>query len=331
MNGIKRIIPLAIAATALASVPAAAQKTYNLTMAGASPGGFWSLIHAGVNKAFAAANPGSIVTYRTSGGGFANIPMVAGKRVDLGLAHDGEIKQALDGKAPFKKPITNLRAIAVVYDNVAMQFTLTKSFADKYGIRTLADIAAKKPPIRVAFNRRGNIVHKICLELFREAGVTEADIRKWGGQTEYAGSRQAFQLMKDRRVDMVAGGDGAAPGRRTLEVSTKMDIIMVPPSRAATEAVASRTGTRPSAIKGGTYKFQPQDVPSVMISAAIVINENASDAVAYAVARAMVEKIDQFKSVHRAFKRYDTKTVTTKFLAPYHPGAVRYFKEVGLR
>lgn len=326
-----KLMTAVVAAVLTVSAPALAQKTYNLSLAGASPGGFWSLIHAGVNKAFVAANPGSIITYRTTGGGFANIPMVSRHKADIGLAHDAELKSALDGAAPFKKPITNLRAIAVVYNNVAMQITMTKSFADKYGIKKFADIAAKKPPVRVVFNRRGNAVHNLCVAMFREIGVSIADIKAWGGQIEYAGSRQAFQLMKDRRIDMVAGGDGTAPGRRTLEVASKIDIVLLQPTVELTRNVARKTGTRPGIIKGGTYKFQPEDVPSVLLSAAIMVNKDASDKVAYDLAKAMIEQIGQFKSVHRAFKRFDAKTVTSKFLVPFHPGAERYFKEAGLR
>ena len=64
-----RIVTLAALAT-LASF-AEAQPPYNLTLSGASPGGLWSLLGAGVHASVAAAYPGSAVTYQTSGGGLA--------------------------------------------------------------------------------------------------------------------------------------------------------------------------------------------------------------------------------------------------------------------
>ena len=327
-----RRLAIVLGAMMLAAAPATAQQSYNLTLAGASPGGFWALIHAGVNKAFAAQFPGSVITYRTTGGGFANIPMVSQQRVDLGLAHDGEIKAALDGTDPYKQPIKNLRAIAVVYDNVpACQLFLTKAFAEKHGIATFADFAAKKPPLRVAVNRRGNVVHNACAVMFQEIGVKFEDIKAWGGNVEYAGSSEAFDLLGDGRVDMVAGGDGAAPGRRVLQVSRTLALVLLPAGKDIVERAGKRLGMRAAAIKGGTYAFQPNDVWSVWLGAAIVVNEGTSDKVAYDLAKAMVEKIEAFKSVHRAFTGYTPKTISGDFLVPYHPGAERYFKEAGLR
>lgn len=66
---LKFTISVAVCAMALA-MPAAAQK-YNLTLAGASPGGLWSTIGAGIDASIAAAYPGSTVTYQTSSGGLA--------------------------------------------------------------------------------------------------------------------------------------------------------------------------------------------------------------------------------------------------------------------
>ena len=49
-------------------------------MCGASPGGLWSLLGAGVDQAMKAAYPGSVVTYQTSGGGFANVGLLSQKK-----------------------------------------------------------------------------------------------------------------------------------------------------------------------------------------------------------------------------------------------------------
>ena len=77
----RRLFALALA-MGLAATAAQAQ-TYNLTLTGASPGGLWSRIGGGVDAAIAAAYPGSTITYQTSSGGLANIPMVAGGKVPL--------------------------------------------------------------------------------------------------------------------------------------------------------------------------------------------------------------------------------------------------------
>ena len=67
-----------LGAAVLAVAPAHAQ-TYNLTLAGASPGGLWSRIGLGLDKAIAKAYPGSTVTYQTGSGGIANAKLVQDK------------------------------------------------------------------------------------------------------------------------------------------------------------------------------------------------------------------------------------------------------------
>ena len=78
-----------------------AQERYNLALMGASPGGLWSLLGAGINSAIVSEHPGSVVTYQTSGGGLANVMLVSEGRADLGIVHDVELKAAVEGSAPF--------------------------------------------------------------------------------------------------------------------------------------------------------------------------------------------------------------------------------------
>ena len=121
MLGIRKVIKATVVGTCigLASVNVVAKDNYIL--AGASPGGLWSLLGAGVDKAMRASYPKTTVTYQTSGGGFANAVQVASKEVDFGIMHDAEAKIAAKGTDPYKAPVTNLRAMAVMYNFGAFQ------------------------------------------------------------------------------------------------------------------------------------------------------------------------------------------------------------------
>lgn len=90
----------AFALVAALALPATAQ-TYNLTLAGASPGGLWSLLGAGIDGAVKEAYPGSTVTYQTSGGGLANVAVLQRGEAELGIVHDAELLVAKNGDEPF--------------------------------------------------------------------------------------------------------------------------------------------------------------------------------------------------------------------------------------
>ena len=181
-------------AVMLATAAQAQSPPYQLTLAGASPGGLWSSIGLGLDKAMKAAYPGSTVTYQTSGGGIANVQLLEKKAVPLGIVHNMELRMAQNGEAPFKSKVEDLRVIAYLYNWAPVQLILTKEFAEKYGIKTFEDIAVKKPPLRIASNRRGNVVHEVVDRMFKAIGVTEKGYREMGrqrGARRFAGTKRS--------------------------------------------------------------------------------------------------------------------------------------------
>ena len=327
---------LALAATAaLISFPAAAQK-YNLTLTGASPGGLWSALGTGMDAAIAKAYPGSTVTYQTSSGGLANVPLVAQGRAPLGIATDGELKVAVGGKDPFKTPIKNVRVLARVY-GAESRFQMThvivsKAFMENHGIKSFADIVAKKAPLRVAINRRGNLDGDVSETLLDAMGASAKAIESWGGQLVRAASKEMSSLYQDRRIDMMHYGVSFNhPSIQEAVKSVDSVFLDIPPGVA--RKVGEDFGGAACAIKAGEYKWAPEAHTTVCIGALIVVNEKMDDALAYNLAKAIVEQIETFKDrSHRAIKATLTpKVIATQGPAPFHPGAEKYYKEKGLR
>lgn len=108
----------------------------------------------------------------------------------MGIMHDAEAKIAAEGGDPYKAPVSNIRAMAVMYNFSAFQPIISKSFAEKYDVYSYEDLAAKKPPVRLIINKRGNIVHNQAVEVLEAYGVTLKDIESWGGRVLYAGSAE---------------------------------------------------------------------------------------------------------------------------------------------
>ncbi len=302
---------------------------YQLTLAGASPGGLWSSIGLGMDKAMKAAYPGSTVTYQTSGGGIANVQLLEKKTVPLGIVHNMELRMAQNGEAPFKSKVEDLRVIAYLYNWAPVQLILTKEFADKYGIKTFEDIAVKKPPLRVATNRRGNVVHEVVDRMFKAIGVTEKDIEKWGGSVVPAASQEQGDLLRNRRIDGFF--NSLFVGQRSiLEVAHAVDVVMLPVSDATIKKVTEETGTDRFVIPANSYAFQPNATPAVSLGAMLVVNKSMSDQEAYNIAKAMVEHVKEMQSVHPAMKALTPKFMTEQKAGQFHPGAAKLYKEKGL-
>lgn len=303
---------------------------YQYTLAGASPGGLWSNLGIGMDQVMKAAYPGSTVTYQTSGGGIANAALLDQKKVQLGIIHNVELQMAIDAVAPFKKPIKDIRPLAFLYNWAPFQLLLTKEFAAKHGIKTFEDIAAKKPPLRVVLNRRGNIAYDIAVRMFEASGVKLDDLKAWGGNVVLAGSEEQSDLMKDRRVDLIF--NSLFVGQRSLiEVGQAVPVIMLPVSKGVIDKVAKESGAEPYVVKANSYPWQPQDVPTLTVGVFVAANAAMPDAEAKAITKALIEKIDAMRAVHPSMKELTPQllsSLTGKF--QYHPGAIAAYKEAGL-
>ena len=311
----------------LGSVSAVAKDNY--IMAGASPGGLWSLLGAGVDKAMRASHPNATVTYQTSGGGFANAAQIASKKVDFGLMHDAEAKIAAQGGAPYKAPISNLRALAVMYNFAAFQPMVTKSFADKYGIASYEDLKAKKAPVRLIINKRGNIAHNQAVEVLAAYGISLKDIESWGGSVQYSGSKGSVELMKNRQADMVM--NNIFVGHSSIrEVLNSMPMVMMPVSQAVRDKVSSAMGTGQMVIPGKAYDILSADHPTLALTAMLVINADTSDNEVYKITKALVTNLGEIQGVHKAMRSLNKEMMVKQNAIPFHPGAVKAYKEAGL-
>jgi hypothetical protein len=310
-------------------------QTYNTTLSGASPGGLWSRIGGGIDAAIAKAYPGSTVSYQTSSGGLANVPLVAAGKVPMGLATDGELNAAVKGSKPYKKAIGNTRILFRVYTPASRFqmdfFAVTKSFADKHSIKTVQDIVSKKLPIRIAINRRGNMDADVGEAAMNLMGISRAKVEGWGGQVIHAASKEIVSLVSDNRLDVVNFGI-SYNHPRVREIAKNSSPVLLSYGKDVASKVAKQFGGEVCYVKPGEYKWSPNGAASVCMGAVVVVNANMDAKLAYNLTKAMVEQIETFKNKsHRLIKKTASpKVLAQKGNAPHHPGALKYFKEKGL-
>lgn len=330
MNTRKSVFAGIILGLAAFATAAPAQANYNLVLCGASPGGLWSLLGAGVDGAVKAAYPGSTVTYQTSGGGFANVALLDQKKCDLAIIHDAEAKAALNGSDPFKSAITSMKTVAVLYTWAPMQLIMNKDYAEKNGITTMEDIAAKKLPINVLLNRRGNVASDVGASMLTAAGASPANIESWGGSVTYAASKEQGELMRDRRADAILNSL-FVNHRSVRQLAEAIDLSLIPVTDATASKVAAEWNIGKSTIPASAYDWAPADTLTVTLSAQLFAREDADPKMVADVTAALLDHVDQMQGVHKAMKPLDTKLMASATAVPYHPAAEDIYKAKGLR
>lgn len=329
MKSIKNVM---IAATFAVLLGGTAQaQTYQVTLAGASPGGLWSTIGAGVDKALAKAYPGSTVTYQTGSGGLANSKLVSDKKVPMGIAADMELAAAYRGTGPFKgNPLKDLRTLFRAYSAQSrFQYSyvlVNGDVAKKLGIKTIADLKKHAGEIRIAFNRPGNMDGDIGIAIMEDSGIPVKSFK----QVVRAASKEMGSLMLDRRIDAVVLG--IAYNHPVIrEIENGIPLTMLDVGKKVSDKVADDFGGQTCTIKADEHKFISADKVSVCVGAVVVVDKSMPDAEAHDIVKGLLVNLDDFKSAHRLLKKATTpKTVAEPAIAPQHPGAVKAFKEAGL-
>jgi hypothetical protein len=321
----------ATGAALLAAAAAHAQEKFNLTLAGASPGGLWSTIGAGIDKALNKAFPGSTVTYQTGPGGLANAKLVSDKKAPMGIIADMELAAAYRGEGPFTgRAQKDLRTLFRAYSPASrFQYSyvlVNGDVAAQHGIKSMADLKRNAGNVRIAFNRPGNMDGDIGIAVIEANGINMKSFK----QVVRAASREMTSLMLDRRVDVAVLGI-AYNHPRIREMENGIPLVMLDAGKAESAAVATRFGGQPCAIKAGEHKFISEDKTSVCVGAVIGVHKDMDEQTAYNLVKGLLANLEDFKSAHRLLKKEVTpRSVAEPAVAPHHPGAARAFKEANL-
>ena len=325
-----QIIRILVFAVSMAGLSTVHGDPYKITVSGASPSGLWSLLGAGIDAAIRSAYPGSTITYQTSGGGIANIAILLRDDANLALVHDAELLLAKNGSPPFREPIDDIRILAYLYDWAPMQAIIRDSFAREHGIETFEDIARLKPPITIAINRRGNIASNIAEEMLSAINVREPEIKRWGGRLIYAASNEQMTLIQDRRADMILNSLFVQHSS-IMQAGSSVKLRLLPVSEATISRVTENTATISFTIPGDSYEWAPEDVKTVSLGATLAVRSDMDDQTAYELTRALFENYEKLTSVHPAMKVLTPEIMATQAVVPFHNGALRYLREIGLR
>ena len=307
----------------------ASAESLDLTLSGGSPGGLWSLLGAGMDRAVKADNSNSVITYQASGGGFANLTLLAANRTDLGLVHDAEVKLGLMGAAPFDEPITNLKAIGYMYNWAPMHFFIQQSLAEKYGIDSLDDLATSGAKLKIGINRAGYITGDVALFMLEAAGLSRETLESNGGSFVRAASKQQGELMQDGRIDIVTNGIFVGHSSfRAIDENSDVVLLSVPES--VIEATNEAFGTAAFSIPAGSYSKQASEIKSIALGAMVITTDELSDATAHSLASSLIDNIEEIRDVHGAMKSLNPELIVSQTVLDFHPGAAKAYRQAGL-
>ena len=317
----KRLATLALVlgGVLVAGVGIAQQRAISIATGGT--GGVYYPLGGGLANVLSKAIPGLQATAEVTGGSVDNLKLINSGGSEVAFVMVDAALDAYKGQDKFKGTEVPVRTLMVLYPNQMHVVTIEGT-----GIEKMADLKGK----RVSTGSGGSATEVMAFRVIEAAGLDkDKDMKR-----ERLGVAESVNAIKDRKIDAFfwVGGLptsavtdlGATPGVK-LKLIDHGDLAA---------AMNKKYGNlyASSTIKAGTYPTQTTDNVNTVVWNILVSNAKMSDQDAYNIVKTIFDKKADLVAVHGEAKNFLLENQVKDYSPiPWHPGAVKYFAEKGIK
>jgi len=311
---------LRVAALAAGSLAFAVQ-AQNLSIATGGTGGVYYPMGGGIAAVLSKYVSGMQATAEVTGGSVANLQLIGTGKPYIALSMADATLDAYKGQDKFKGKAVPVRTLMVLYPNRMHVVSVEGT-----GIKKIADLKGK----RVSTGSGGSATEVMAFRVIEAAGMDkDKDMTR-----ERLGVAESVSALKDRKIDAffwVGGLPTAAVTDLANSPGAKIQMIdhadLVP-------AMNSKYGNLyvKDVIGKEVYRGMEADNHQATVMNLLVANASMDDKTAYDIVKAVFDHRDELIRVHKeaaSFKLENQKTDASSI--PWHPGAVKYFADQGIK
>jgi TRAP transporter TAXI family solute receptor len=312
---------LIIRALALCLLPFAAL-AQNVSIATGGTGGVYYPLGGGMAAVLSKYVQGMQATAEVTGGSVANLQLIGTGKPYLAMTMVDAGLDAYKGQDKFTGKPVPVRTLMVMYPNRMHVVSI-----EGRGVAKMADLKGK----RVSTGSGGSATEVMAFRVIEAAGLDkDKDMKR-----ERLGVAESANALKDGKIDAffwVGGLPTAAVSDLAYSPGTKIkmidhaDLVGKMNQKYGNLYVQDR-------IPKETYKGMEADNRQATVMNLLVAHQNMDETTAYNILKAVFEHRDELIRVHKEaenFKLENQKTAAAGGI-PWHPGAIRYFKEKGVK
>ena len=294
---------------------AAAPEVVKMTMGTGGTTGTYYAFGGVIANVINSKDVGVEINVQSTGASKANIYLVHDGEADLAIVQNDVMDYGYNGTDLFaaEGKADGFNTVAALYAEVC-QVVASKD------ITSIEDLKG----MRVSVGDAGSGVEFNARQILEAYGMTFDDI-----QVNNLGFGDSSDALKDGKIDAFFCTAGA-PTTAIVELATTNDInlLEIDDEHAAKLAAAYPYYTT-YPIPGGSYKGIDEDVQTVAIKATLICSPDLAEDTVYNLTKAIFDNQAEIAAAHAKGQELSLEYATTGISVPFHPGAEKYFKEVG--
>lgn len=255
------------------------------------------------------------LTVQSSGASKANILDIDDGIVQLAIVQNDVMDYAYNGTSLFENDgaIKSFSTLGAVYAEVCQIVARADS-----GIKTVADLKGKK----VSVGDSGSGVEFNAQQILGAYDITFEDIDK-----QNLSFQASADALKDGKIDAFFCTAGA-PTVAITDLSTTTGIVLVEIDNEHLAKLQKDYGFYAAyTVPAGTYNGIDKDAQTVAVKATFIVSNELSEETVYNLTKAIYENKDNY--THDKAKEMSLEYAVESISVPFHPGADKYFREVG--
>ena len=314
----KHIAIITLAAAALLAMSGCAKKSrtnYRLATGGTS--GTYYPFGGAIANIWNTSIENIQVTVLATGASAENLRLISNGEAEFAIVQNDVMDYAFRGTDMFEEPLQNIATIGTLYQEVVQIAASTQS-----GIKTVADLHGK----RVSIGDAGSGVEFNAKQILEGHGITFSDIQK-----QNLSFKESAEGILNGTLDACFVTAGV-PNDALKNLALAAGLVLIPVDGAGATAICDKYGFyTQTVIPAGTYSGNNADTPALAIKATLAVSTKLDEATVYSMTKALFSNLDALRDAHAKGKEVSAESAVAGLSVPFHPGAVKYFKELGLK
>lgn len=288
-----------------------------------SAGGDWFRAGAKFSTLLPAALP-DVASSTVIGGGVVNVTRIGKGEAQIAFALTPYPEQGYNGESKhYPTPLKNVRLIA---SNLGRAVTVALVVLKDSPIKSLQDLKGK----RIVPGDRGWGTTELVEALMGGAGMPAEKFKADGGTISYTSITDRSKALQDKNVDAIfIPAQVNFPDLMAVQQAVGIRVIGFP-NDLVERTLATMPGLIRSKVPKGLYGVVDNELPSPGFLQQLIVDAGLSDEVVYRITKLWWERIKEIHEIAPGLDQADVKMAMEHATIPFHPGALRYYKEVGV-